>query len=179
MNEKKIDGEAAANTIIGSGASSNLPLMEILRDRFNFDYKNPPFRLSYDVYLQMLEYVRQAIYPNLDEEEGYETLGRTIPEGHFQGLVGKVNKIAAKLMSPEQGTELYMRVTKAALPFAHYEVEEVRKGYIRFRQSNVPGPPAIERGILKASLEAGRAKNIKVTSKVVKPEEVIFEVTWD
>jgi uncharacterized protein (TIGR02265 family) len=179
MFEKKIDGENANSAIIGSGATENHALVQILRERFNFNYKNPPVTLNYADYLAMLEYIRQALYSDLTIEEGYETLGMSIARGHFQGVLGKVNLLAAKLVKPEQGFELFVRATKNALPFARYEVEELSKKVVRYRQIGVPGPPALERGIILGCLQVSGAKNIQVTSKEIQTEEVVFEVSWD
>ncbi len=58
-------------------------------------------------------------------------------------------------------------------------MEELRRGYLRYRRTNVPTPPAFTEGILTHLLQMIGGKNVKVSSDSLKPDEVIYEARWD
>jgi uncharacterized protein (TIGR02265 family) len=181
MNKTKpklIEGDSSQEVVRGS-AANNQALQLSLKERFNYDYRNPPVTLPYDTYLAIIEHLRNALYPHKSREEGYEAIGEAAVEGHFMGTVGKVNKIAARMMGPVRSADLFIRARDKALLFGEHKMEEIHNGYLRYHVKGVPEIPAFVRGILRAALASTGVKNIAVKSQIISPEEVIYEATWE
>lgn len=179
LSHKKLAGDVAIHPIKGSKAANNPEILQTIRERFNLDYHNPPITMPHEDYLEMLEYLRQVLFPEKNYEAGYEALGVCILQGHFQGVVGQVNRIAARIISAEKSIEIYLKANNNAVPFGQYTLDELGKHHARYRQTGVPGPPALERGIVKASIEATGAKNVRVTSVEHAKENIVYEITWE
>lgn len=174
-----ISGGDVRQIIRGSAARQNPELLEQIRQRFNFDYKNPPITLGYDTFLAIAEFLRQKLYPNLKNDEALEKLGYDMVQSYMDKPIGKVNRIAAKMSGPEATTDLIVNSMSSIISFGRYVVEEVRPGFARFHMYNLPGQPALVGGIIKASMELAQVREIKIKASSVATDEAIYEVTWN
>ncbi len=165
--------------IIGNQFWDNPLYLQSLKDQFGYDYHNPNIPVSVENYVLIIDYARNLIYPQKKKNEGYFLIGRASLEGHFQGVVGKINKVAARMFKIEKSADLYLKTQNSNYPFGSHQIEEVRPGYFRYHRTNVPVQPAFTCGVITSLLELTGGKNVKVVSKVVGNEDTIYEATWD
>jgi uncharacterized protein (TIGR02265 family) len=177
-DNRYIVGSAVKTLLRGNGAAQRYDLHAMLFAKFQFNYDSPPVRILYDKYLEIIEFIRQSLYPYKTLEEGYEAMGVKLTNAHFEGALGQVNKVAAGLLGAERGYTIFIKNMTTTLPFGRHELEEIRKGYGRYHLYGVPGPAAFMRGIIRACLVAGGAKDIVVTTKILGTEEFIHEAFW-
>lgn len=177
--ERLIPQSLIRDLIVGNGLLNKPAVLQTLKIKFDYNHSNPPAYLSIETYMALLEYLRQTLFGDKPEAEGYSLMGVASLEGHFQGSVGKINKIAARMFSIEKSAELYLKTQNYNYPFGTHKMEEVRKGYLRYHRINVPAPPAFTQGVIGYLVELTGGKNVKTTVRILGPEEMIYEATWD
>jgi uncharacterized protein (TIGR02265 family) len=165
--------------IVGNQFSANPLYLQILKDQFGYDHNNPNIPVSVENYVLIIDYVRNLAFPQKSQDEGYFLVGTASLEGHFQGVVGKINKIAARMFNIEKSADLYLKTQNSNYPFGSHQIEEVRAGYFRYRRTNVPVPPAFTSGVITSLLELTGGKNVKVAGQMVGNEDTIYQATWD
>lgn len=175
---KQVNGGTIKTMLKGNNAAQKYDLHAVLLEKFKYNFDNPPIILPYAQYLEIAEVIRSFLYPFKSYDDGYELIGINLTKAHFEGALGQVNKVAAGLLGPERGYSLFIKNMTTTLPFGRHELEEIRKGYGRYHMYGVPGPAPLMRGIIRACLEAGGAKEVKVTSKILGEEEFIHEASW-
>lgn len=162
----------------GSNFIKRADSLEILLERFNFDYQNPPHSYSYVKYLEMAELVRSTLYDGKSPDEGYEQLGYLAIQDYFEGVVGHILKATASLMGPQRGARQFLTKIKDTLRWGEHSFDEITANSLLYHIKYVPGPPAMMQGVLRASLEITGAKVVSLTSTVISEEDVIHEMIW-
>ena len=179
IEKRLVPHSLVKDLIVGNQLAGNPLYLQTLKEEFGYDHQNPNFPISVENYVLIIDYVRRLNFPEKSPEEGFFGVGTASLEGHFQGVVGKVNKIAARMFNIEKSADLYLKTQNSNYPFGSHQIEEVRPGYFRYHRSNVPVPPAFTEGVITYLLELTGGKNTKVVSRVVGKEETIYEATWD
>lgn len=175
---KNMRGSTVLHLINGSGFSKLPNSQQSLLELFEFDYRNPPLHYPYDKYLQLAEHIKETLYSRKSPDEAFEELGYLAIQDYFQGIVGQVVRATVSLIRPERGAKQFLIKMRSILPWATHEIEEINPKYVRYSVKNLNGPPALMRGVLRASLEVTGAKNIKVNSTVISSDHVIHEAYW-
>lgn len=175
--ERDISGASVKLLLDGSSVANHLELQKNLLDLFGFDSNSPPLFYPHAKYLQIAEFIRTELYKAYSNDAAYEEIGRGIVKAYFQGSIGQVVKITAEMLGPRVASKTFLKITKQCMPWAIHEYE-VGQNYFRYHLRLVPGPPALMRGILKASVEATDAKLLGAKSTVLSEEDVLHEVEW-
>jgi uncharacterized protein (TIGR02265 family) len=176
---KLVHNQGIEEVVKGCGVADNPALLATLKTKFGYDYHNPPAAFECANMVAMYDYIREQIYPYVTFDTGFEKIGYYGVQEHFNGFVGKANKLAAKLLGAERATEIFLKAVKTAFPWGEPEMEELRKGFARFRMQKVLIPPSYMRGVIKAGLEAAGAKNIVIAITVKHPEDFWLDCSWE
>ncbi len=165
--------------IIGNGLAGQSAFLLSLKQQFDYDYAQPPLNLPLETYINIIEHARQTLFAANPKAEVYFQLGTASLDGHFQSPIGQINKIAVRMFSIEKAAQLYIKTQKYNYPFGQHQMEEVRKGYLRYRRSNVPTPPDFTCGVINYLVKLSGGKNVIVTHKVMGPVEILYEAQWE
>jgi uncharacterized protein (TIGR02265 family) len=178
LSKRVVGNDDVVMMVKGNGVPSKPELLESIKRKFGYDYSKPPLDIPVETYMAMAEYLRQALFPALEDEAAYEALGTGTVEGHFQGI-GKVNKIAARMLGPERSIEIWLKARTIAFPFARHEADKMGKGFFVYHTYGLPSIPEYTRGVMLAALRTTGAKNPRVIFSHIGPEENIYEATWE
>lgn len=151
---------------------------QILEKQFGYKQPSPPATIPYDTFLSILEQLKRQVFPNRSQDEAYEMFGRAILHGFVSGPIGEITKMSSKLLGPVRGARFIVKNASSTFPFGRHELEEVRDGYFRYHYYDIPGNPALVRGLIRAAFDLSAVSNLQVTSIVLSPEEALFEATW-
>lgn len=163
----------------GCGLPEKPGLLQALDIKFGLSYPHLPASYPFDRYLQMLDWLRQQLYPHDTEATGYEKLGRNITKGFFLGPAGQVLKLSIKVMGPQRSVPYFFKIAGAALRFGRFEVVEQKPGFVRAILWNVPGSPEVMRGMALESMEASAIKNPMVIYYKLDPNDTEFVARWE
>jgi uncharacterized protein (TIGR02265 family) len=179
LKPKTVPHSLVKDLVLGNGLAQNPLALRTLKQKFFFDYDNPTQRVPVELYVDIIEFVRQTCYNDMNKSAGLYASGVASLEGHFQGTVGKINKVAARVLGIEKAADLYLKTQNYNYPFGTHSLEEIRKGFLRYRRKSVATPPDFTRGTLSYLIQLTGGKNIKVTAFQISPDEVIYEAKWD
>jgi uncharacterized protein (TIGR02265 family) len=175
---KSVPQSLVRDLIIGNELDKNANALQDLKARFNFNFANPPENIPIETYIAIINYVRQLFYSDLPDSEAYFGIAIASLEGHFQGTVGKINKIAARMLGIEKAAQLYLKTQKINYPFGTHEIEKIEKGYFRYRRIGVAVPPAFTKGTLTHLVKLTGGRDVAVSYRVLAPHDIIFEASW-
>lgn len=178
-SHKMIPNSLLRDMLVGVQAPAQPELLQALKQQYRYNYFEPPGEISLETYVAIMEYLRQKIYPAESSEEGFFQLGLASLEGHFQSPVGKINKVAARMLSIEKASALYLKTQRYNYPFGKHELEKLEKGYLRYCRCGVPTPPDFTRGVLSYLVQLTGGKQVKVSCQSVDPETIIYEARWE
>jgi uncharacterized protein (TIGR02265 family) len=176
---KTVPHSLIKDLVLGCGLAHNIDIIKKLKQEFFFDYNNPTQRIPLDLYCDIIEFVRKTCYKDMGYSEGLFVAGIASLEGHFQGTVGKINKVAARMLGIDKAAELYIKTQNYNYPFGIHTMEELKKGYLRYHRRKVNTPPDFTRGVLSYLIQLTGAKNIKVTARILAEGDTIYEATWE
>ncbi len=165
--------------LIGSQTIEKSYLMAQLDQKFGLTYPILPTDYDFDRYLEMLNWLRQQLYPTDSVNLGFEKLGRNVTQGFFQGPVGQVLKMSIRVMGPQKSVPYFFRISGGALKFGRFEIVQQRPQYVNAVLYNVPGSPDIMRGMSLESMEMAQIKNPKVVAYKISELDTEFVVTWE
>jgi uncharacterized protein (TIGR02265 family) len=176
--EPTINARSLKTLIVGNGLVDKPAILESLRRDFGLTYPDLPEHYSFERYIEVLEWLRQKLFPTDSMALGYEKIGRNITRGFFQGPVGQVLKLSINVMGAQRSVRYFFRIMGGALPFGRFEVVEERPRYIRAILYNVPGPPDVTRGMALESMEASNIKQGTITWRKLGPADTEFIARW-
>lgn len=177
-NEAAINGTSLKFLFIGLKLTEKPELMADTQRRFGLTYPNLPSFFPYDRYLEMLDWLREQLFPAEDEASGYELIGRAIASGFFDEPAGQVIKITAKLMGWHRAVPIFFRVIGGALPFGRFEIVESKPCYLRSIIYNVPGSPEIMRGMTLTGMEVANIKEPSIVYIKLNPGDTEYISRW-
>jgi uncharacterized protein (TIGR02265 family) len=178
MSERLVPASLVKELIEGNNIQQTPSYIEILKEEYHYDYNQPYLNIAIETYLAVIDFVRRTCYPDKTIAEGYFWCGYNSIEGHFQGPVGKINRIALRMFSFEKLTELYLKTQHFNYPWGKHEYEELRKDYLRYHRRGVPTPPDYTRGVLSYLMGKISGKEVEIIATVLEPEDVIYEIRW-
>lgn len=178
LDLKTIPYPLLKDLITGAGIPDQPNLLQQLKQQFDYDFFLPPTSVRVQTYVAIIDFLRQKLFPQKPVAEGYFLLGIASLEGHFQSPVGKINKVAARMFSMEKAVQLYLKTQRYNYPFGEHEMEEIKTGYLRYHRQGVPTPPDFTCGVLSYLVQLTGGKEVKVTYRTVKQDDVIYEVQW-
>jgi uncharacterized protein (TIGR02265 family) len=178
--QANLDGNDIKVVLTGNAVDQHPTLLNDLLAKFGYDFYNPPVRVTFDIYLKILELIRQECYPKLPEYNAYFVMGRKSVEGYRKELIGRVTQNIAKIASPEERARIYVEnFATINRNSSEWKIEEVRAGYCRVRSIGGRVPPDFIRGVLYEGINLDDIINLKVTANVLSVDERIYEITWD
>jgi uncharacterized protein (TIGR02265 family) len=180
MKEVRYTGEEAIQSLLlGCGIKEKPALQRVIKEQFAHDYDNPR-DIPFEKYVEIVEYLRETLYPFRNSDEGYLALGKAVTAGGFQGVMGTIRKSIGKVLPPEKVIELFLKDFITNTPFARSDLEEARKGYIRWRVGNLEGaPPKLLTGVLTGMYETFNLKNLQVKDTQIDSGTFVYEIFWE
>jgi uncharacterized protein (TIGR02265 family) len=178
MKLKTVPHSLVKDLVLGCGLEQNQTALKTLKQKYFFDYTNPTQHVPLELYTEIIEFVRKTCYGDMGYSEGLYVAGIASLEGHFQGTVGKINKVAARMLGLEKAAELYIKTQLHNYPFGSHRMEELRKGYLRYHRKGVNTPADFTRGVISYLVQLTGGKNIKVTARVIAEGDTIYEAWW-
>ncbi len=179
---QNMSGRAVRVLLEGNGVGNRPDLQEVILKRFEFDYRASSLPPSYPYarYLQLVEFLRLALYPDTPVDQAFQLLGYRATQTYFQGVGGQVLRIAAQVMGPQQGAKQFVKKMRSSLPWGSHDLVAARANYVAYRKGGIEGPPGLMLGVLQASLEACGIKPDRLSYKVESPIEdsVLYEISW-
>ncbi len=164
--------------IEGNNLDDDAFVLAKLEQQFGIAYPVLPDYYPFDRYLELLNWLRQELYPHEPASQGYEKLGRQITQGMFRGAVGQLLKKSAELLGVQRGLYFFFKILGGALVFGTIETQEHRPGYVRFILWNVPGPPEVTSGMILEAMQAAKVKQSQISFHKPGLNDTEFEVRW-
>jgi uncharacterized protein (TIGR02265 family) len=177
-SQAAISGNSIKALFNGLKLAEKPELLAEIQRRFNLAYPELASSYPFDRYLEMVDWLREQLYPDKAAPAGFELIGRAATRGFFQGPVGQVLKLSIKVMGAQRAIPYFFRIAGGALPFGKFVVVENKPNYIRAILYNVPGSPEIMRGMSLESMDETGIKNPTIDYYKLSPNDTEFVARW-
>jgi uncharacterized protein (TIGR02265 family) len=178
LPNKTVTGRIIATILKGSNNHNEASMAQQLRQKFNYAYQDPPAEIKYEQFLEMLSFLRQTLFPFEGEKRAYHLMGSYAITGHFEG-VGKVNRVATRVLGADKSFEIFIQQRTINLPFAKHEVKKLADNHYSYATIGLITPVAFEIGVIQTWLENAGAKKVQIACVGEETDKRTFDIKWE
>jgi uncharacterized protein (TIGR02265 family) len=137
-----------------------------------------PIAVPYEQYIELLQRLATARFPDAPDQEKFTLIGRAFMEGYRETMMGRALMALIAVLGPKR---MLLQATRSFRSANNYS--EVRSTELAPKHFSLVITPARHPGwyigLLTSGLAIAGAKNVRMELKSHVNEEAVFEIRWD